>query len=74
MLSSGFTCVIMEWGGKPTSTLEAWVVSCKGKQSQERVLAGKWLLQFPGGSSPDRVDDLISEFDNELFGSHNKNE
>lgn len=66
--------MIMERGGNPISIPEAWIVSCKGKQTQERVLAGKWLLQFPVGHSLDRVDNLISDFDNELFGSDNKNE
>ena len=40
-----------KWGGKPTSTLEAWVCELQGKT----VTKGKMPLQFPAGSSPDRV-------------------
>lgn len=34
------------------------------------LLQENCLHQFPVGSSPDRVDNLISEFDNEHLDSH----
>lgn len=34
-------------------------MSCEERQPQERILTGKRLLQFPAGSSPDRVEELV---------------
>jgi len=34
-------------------------VSCKGKQSQEDILTGKWQLLFPADSTPNRENVLI---------------
>ncbi|KAK4830567.1 hypothetical protein QYF61_011745 [Mycteria americana] len=48
-----------KWEGKSISTLEAWVRELQGKKSHKGVLPGKLLLQFPVGSSPDRVENLI---------------
>lgn len=67
--SYGFTCKIMErmWGSGMKNPPQPYRLGymaykgtfCKGKQSQERVLPGKWWLQFPAGSSADREDGPI---------------
>lgn len=51
---------ISKRNGKSTLTLEVWVYELQVKQLKKAGLPGKWPLQFPAGSFPDREDGLIS--------------
>ncbi|XP_035752630.1 ubiquitin-conjugating enzyme E2 K [Egretta garzetta] len=48
-----------KWDGKPALTLEAWERELQGKAITKGILPVKSLLQFPVGSSPDRVEEII---------------